>query len=64
MRPTAIDETRRPGEPTGGYVQRLALEKARAAAAVTTSAGDFIVVGADTVVVNRERDSVEARVAR
>jgi septum formation protein len=53
VRPTAIDETRRPGEPTGGYVRRLALEKARAAAAVTTSGRDFIVVGADTVVVNQ-----------
>ena len=53
MRPTAIDETRRPGEPTSDYVRRLALEKARAAAAVTTSGGDFIVVGADTVVVNQ-----------
>jgi nucleoside triphosphate pyrophosphatase len=51
--PTAIDETRRPCEPTSDYVRRLALEKARAAAAVTRSAGDFIVVGADTVVVNQ-----------
>jgi septum formation protein len=53
VHPTAIDETRRPGEPTGGYVQRLALEKARAAVNAETSAGDFIVVGADTVVVNQ-----------
>jgi len=53
VRPTAIDETRRPGEPTGDYVRRLALEKARAAVNAETSAGDFIVVGADTVVVNR-----------
>jgi septum formation protein len=49
----AIDETRRPGEPTSDYVRRLALEKARAAANAETSAGGFIVVGADTVVVNR-----------
>jgi septum formation protein len=53
VRPTAIDETRRPGETTGDYVQRLALEKARAAVSAETSAGDFIVIGADTVVVNR-----------
>jgi len=53
VHPTAIDETRRPGEPTGDYVQRLALEKARAAVNAETSAGDFIVVGADTVVVNQ-----------
>jgi len=53
VRPTAIDETRRRGEPTSNYVRRLALEKARAAANAETSAGDFIVVGADTVVVNQ-----------
>jgi septum formation protein len=53
VRPMAIDEARRRGEPTGNYVRRLALEKAHAAAAVTTSGGNFIVVGADTVVVNR-----------
>jgi septum formation protein len=53
VRPTAIDETRRPSEPTSDYVRRLALEKARAAANAEPSAGDFIVIGADTVVVNR-----------
>jgi len=53
VRPMAIDETRRPGEPTSDYVRRLALEKARAAANAEPSAGDFIVIGADTVVVNR-----------
>jgi len=31
VRPTAIDETLRAGESPGGYVRRLALEKARAA---------------------------------
>ena len=51
--PSAIDETRRPGEPAGDYVQRLALEKARAAVNAHTSGGNFIVIGADTVVVNR-----------
>lgn len=51
--PADIDETRRPGEATGDYVQRLALEKARAAVDSETSAKDFIAVGADTVVVNR-----------
>ena len=34
------------------YVQRLALEKARAAVDSETSANNFIVIGADTVVVN------------
>jgi septum formation protein len=48
-----IDETRHPGEPAADYVQRLALEKARAAVNSETSAKDFIVIGADTVVVNR-----------
>ena len=50
VRPADIDETRRPSEPAADYVQRLALEKARA---VTTSSEDLIVIGADTVVVNR-----------
>ena len=53
VRPADIDETRRPNEPAGDYVQRLALEKARAAAEVPTSGEELIVVGADTVVVNR-----------
>ena len=53
VRPADIDETRRPGEAAGNYVQRLALEKARAAVDSETSAKDFIAVGADTVVVNR-----------
>jgi septum formation protein len=53
VRPMEIDETRRPGEPAGHYVQRLAVEKARAAARAETRDGDFIVAGADTVVVNQ-----------
>jgi septum formation protein len=53
VRPADIDETRRPAEPAGDYVRRLALEKARAVAELSTSAEDIIVVGADTVVVNR-----------
>ncbi|MFY9729415.1 MAG: Maf family protein [Candidatus Acidiferrales bacterium] len=52
VRSTDIDETRRPSEPAGDYVQRLALEKARAAVDSETSANNFIVIGADTVVVN------------
>src|ERR1700758_2567552 len=52
VRPADIDETRRPDEAAGDYVQRLALEKARAAVDSETSAKHFIVVGADTVVVN------------
>jgi septum formation protein len=53
VRPADIDESRRLGEPTGDYVQRLALEKARAATNSESSANNFIVIGADTVVVNR-----------
>ena len=53
VRPADIDETRRPSEPASDYVQRLALEKARAATSAETGAKDFIVIGADTVVVNR-----------
>jgi len=53
VRPAAIDETRRPSEAARDYVQRLALEKARAAVNAQTSGEDIIVIGADTVVVNR-----------
>ena len=52
VRPADIDETRHPGEPASGYVQRLALEKARAAVNSETSGDNFIAIGADTVVVN------------
>ncbi len=53
VRPADIDETRRPSEPASDYVQRLALEKASAAVDSETSANNFIVIGADTIVVNR-----------
>jgi septum formation protein len=53
VRPADIDETRHPSEPAGDYVQRLALEKARAVAEAAMGTEDSIVVGADTVVVNR-----------
>jgi len=47
-----VDETRRAGELRGDYVRRLALEKARAAAAdANADSGDCLFVGADTVVV-------------
>ena len=52
VRPADIDETRRPGEHASDYVQRLALEKARAAVNSETSGDNFIAIGADTVVVN------------
>ncbi len=45
--PTDIDETRRPDEAPGEYVERLAREKATAAAATY----EDVVVGADTAVV-------------
>ena len=65
VRPTAIDETLRAGESPGGYVRRLALEKARAAVEEMgeaigkelreeAGAGDFTVIAADTVVVNSD----------
>jgi nucleoside triphosphate pyrophosphatase len=54
VRPADIDETRRPGERASDYVQRLALEKARAATNSETGNENVIAVGADTVVVNGE----------
>ena len=48
VRPANIDETRRDAETPPNYVQRLALEKARAIAALHPEA---IVLGADTTVV-------------
>lgn len=53
VRPTDIDEAHRPSEPASDYVQRLALEKARAAVSPETGTKDIIVIGADTVVVNQ-----------
>ena len=53
VRPADIDESRRPDESAGDYVQRLALEKARTVAEVAMGTEDSLVVGADTVVVNR-----------
>lgn len=50
-----IDEEHRPGEPARAYVQRLALEKARAARRQTSSGGGLPVLGADTAVVIDER---------
>jgi septum formation protein len=46
--PAHIDETRRPGEAATAYVERLALEKAQAVAALHPSS---VVLGADTTVV-------------
>jgi septum formation protein len=46
--PANIDETRHPNEPPTAYVQRLALEKAQAIAALHPNS---IVLGADTTVV-------------
>jgi septum formation protein len=47
----ALDESRRPGELRADYVRRLALGKARAAAAAQRDSDDSIFIGADTVVV-------------
>ncbi len=46
-----LDESRRPGELRADYVRRLALAKARAAAAAQPDSGDSLFIGADTVVV-------------
>ena len=48
VRPVDVDESVRPGEPPGDYVERLAGAKAQAAAAQVPGA---VVVGADTAVV-------------
>ena len=47
----AIDESPLPNEPAHGYVERLALEKARAGMGTLTQADDVVVLGADTAVV-------------
>ena len=51
-----VDESRRAGESPGDYVRRLALEKARIAAdaAAELDSREYLVVGADTVVVAEE----------
>jgi len=46
--PANIDETPRDGEPPGAYVQRMALEKARAG--LLQAGPDALVLGADTTV--------------
>jgi len=53
VRHADIDETRRDGEFADAYVKRLAVDKAHAVAEAESAGGDFIVIGADTVVVNR-----------
>lgn len=47
----AIDETALPGEAAPGYVERLALDKARAGLASLGDCGDAVILGADTAVV-------------
>lgn len=47
----AVDETPKPGEPADQYVLRLAREKATAGHQAIDSAGDGIVLAADTAVV-------------
>src|SRR5208337_1717897 len=50
VRPSAVDESLRPGETPAAHVQRLAREKALAGA--TGISGPATVIGADTVVVS------------
>lgn len=47
----AIDESALPAEPAHGYVERLALEKARVGLASLADNTDAVVLGADTAVV-------------
>lgn len=47
VEPTDVDETRMPGEPPGVYVERVAIDKATAAAGP-----DRVVIAADTAVVH------------
>lgn len=47
----AIDEAAWPGEAAPGYVERLALDKARAGLASLSDCSDAVVLGADTAVV-------------
>ncbi|QMV62562.1 Maf family protein [Pseudomonas berkeleyensis] len=47
----SIDESPLPDEPAAAYVERLALEKARAGLAALSDPDDAVVLGADTVVV-------------
>lgn len=50
VRPPDIDETRRPGESPGAYVERLAREKA-----LVVADGESVVVAGDTAVVHNGR---------
>ena len=50
VRPSEIDETRRPGESAQKLVARLAEAKARAASLAQRREGNCIVIGADTIV--------------
>lgn len=54
VRAVIFDETRRPGELRVDYVRRVALGKARTAAAQYREAADCVFLGADTIVVAGE----------
>jgi len=49
-----FDETRHPAELHDDYVRRVALGKARAAASEWGESGDYLFIGADTIVVARD----------
>jgi septum formation protein len=55
VRAIVFDELRRPSELRADYVRRLALGKARAAAAQHSAPGDCVFIGADTIVVAGEQ---------
>ncbi len=51
--PVDVDEAPRPGEPPARTAERLALAKASAARAKLSPAAEAVIVGADTIVVDR-----------
>src|SRR5277367_3893074 len=53
-RPVPFDEKRHPGEPSGDYIRRLAVGKARTAADEHQDSTDCLFIGADTVVIAAE----------
>src|SRR6476659_1590658 len=60
VRPADLDETPRPGEPPRDYVQRLAIEKARAVEGEVVVAADTTVV-LDDAILGKPLDAADAR---
>jgi septum formation protein len=64
VRPAHADETPRPGEPPGAYVERLAREKARAVEGEFVLAADTTVVLDGAILGKPEHDADAARMLR